>query len=109
MSDDHEIVSDDQPTIAEQRAQEEVTVDLRGCARCHGEGHPQLTFRKLTFPFEPDVGDEYTHWAPCPANGEPILMIIKSRDEIQTSVSQPVEPRPEDEEDGMRTKKEIRP
>lgn len=54
-----------------------ITVDLTGCARCHGEGHPQITFQPLTHPFtaEPGVAAyTFTHWAPCPANGEPILL-----------------------------------
>lgn len=51
------------------------TVDLRGCARCLGDGHPGLEFKPLTHPVE--IGDEvrYTHWALCPTNGEPILML----------------------------------
>jgi len=53
---------------------ETITIDLRGCARCHGDGHPQITFEPLTHPFVEDSGTELTHWAPCPTNGEPILM-----------------------------------
>jgi hypothetical protein len=50
------------------------TMDLVGCARCHGEGHPRLVFMPLEFPIEiPGSGRVFTHWAPCPANGEPIL------------------------------------
>lgn len=50
-----------------------VTFDLNGCARCDGEGHPGLTFEPLTYPLE--IGDAVlTHWAPCPTNGEPILL-----------------------------------
>jgi hypothetical protein len=53
---------------------ESITYDLVGCARCHGDGHPQITFEPLTFPYVEDNGTEMTHWAPCPTNGEPILM-----------------------------------
>lgn len=53
----------------------EFVMDLVGCARCHGDGHEKLTFKKLTHAFEPDgVKEAYTHWAACPTNGEPILM-----------------------------------
>lgn len=53
-------------------------VDLKGCARCWGDGHDALTFEPLTHPVELDSDAEpsFTHWAPCPTNGEPILMRI---------------------------------
>ena len=44
------------------------TGTVRACARC-GLDHPELTFKPLTSP----CGD-FTHWCPCPTNGEPILM-----------------------------------
>lgn len=55
---------------------EAFTSDLVGCARCHGDGHPALRWEPLTHPVPSDVeGDPpWTHWAPCPTNGEPILM-----------------------------------
>lgn len=56
---------------------EEITFDLKGCARCHGDGHEQLTFRKLTYPLASVTaidGVKLTHWASCPTNGEPILL-----------------------------------
>lgn len=47
---------------------------LTGCARCGGE-HENIEFKPLTMPCEPDQdGTQITHWAPCPTNGEPILM-----------------------------------
>lgn len=54
-----------------------ITIDVNGCARCRGAGHPNLTFLPLTRPFELSVdGVEiiFSHWAPCPTNGEPILL-----------------------------------
>jgi hypothetical protein len=49
------------------------TTSITGCARCHGDGHPDLTFSPLTHPVVL-LGDlELTHWAACPVNGEPIL------------------------------------
>lgn len=54
---------------------EAFTMDLVGCARCHGDGHPGLRFEPLTFPVEMGLPGAavMTHWAPCPTNGEPIL------------------------------------
>lgn len=55
-----------------------VTFDLNGCARCHGDGHKQLEFRRLTHPMVPlgaPPDKALTHWALCPTNGEPILML----------------------------------
>lgn len=40
------------------------------CARC-GKDHPDVTFE----PFKRPHG-EWTHWAACPTNGQPILMRI---------------------------------
>lgn len=53
-----------------------ITLDLNGCARCNGDGHPGITFQPLTHPVEIG-GHMLTHWAPCPTNGEPILMEIR--------------------------------
>jgi hypothetical protein len=50
-------------------------LDLEGCARCHGEKHNNLEFKKLTNPMV--VGDvTITHWAMCPSINEPILLQI---------------------------------
>jgi len=52
---------------------------LTGCARCHGEGHDHLDFQPLTHPFTAEDNGRpfsFTHWCPCPANGEPILFGI---------------------------------
>jgi hypothetical protein len=40
---------------------------LIGCARCMGN-HPGIVFKPLTIP------GRHSHWAPCPATGEPIMM-----------------------------------
>jgi hypothetical protein len=47
----------------------EVTIDIIGCARCHGPGHEGLVFKRLTYPCR-----DLTFWAPCPTNGEPIML-----------------------------------
>lgn len=54
---------------------QEITFDLVGCARCDGDGHPGLTFTKLTHPCL-----DFTHWAPCPTNGEPIMLAFADKD-----------------------------
>jgi hypothetical protein len=47
-----------------------VRTDVGRCAHCNYD-HPQLAFRKLRNP----IG-VWTHWAPCPTRGEPILLTI---------------------------------
>jgi len=42
------------------------------CARCEGTHH-DLMFRSFTHP-----SGEYTHFAKCPTNEEPILMVIEN-------------------------------
>lgn len=55
---------------------EPLIMDIVGCARCHGEGHEGLFFYELAHPVETREGEVLaTHWARCPTNGEPILMI----------------------------------
>jgi len=48
-------------------------VTVRDCARCGGT-HSDLTFRKFSRPA--GGSDEWTHWVPCPATGEPIIMQV---------------------------------
>jgi hypothetical protein len=55
---------------------DKISFDQVGCARCDEVGHEGMVFTKLTHPFEPTEGDVWTHWAPCPTNGEPILLQI---------------------------------
>lgn len=51
-----------------------MTQNLVGCARCHGPGHEGLVFAQLHHPFVGDDAIAYTHWAPCPTNGQPIML-----------------------------------
>lgn len=52
-----------------------VKTDLVGCARCGADGHAGIVFRPLARPLVlPDSAIVLTYWAPCPTNGEPILM-----------------------------------
>lgn len=54
-----------------------ITISIENCPRCAGD-HGRLTEQPLTRPMAPYVptGGEptFTHWALCPANGEPILV-----------------------------------
>lgn len=58
-----------------------ITFDQEGCARCGGDGHPGITFTRLTHPSEPCPGMRGTHWAPCPTNGEPIILFFFDKPE----------------------------
>lgn len=51
--------------------------DVRNCAR-RGGNHPKVVFRKLTQAMSPlDAGGRsWQFWAPCPSNGEPIMMQV---------------------------------
>lgn len=52
------------------RLGETIATDITGsCARCGGQ-HEGLSFRPLSRP------TDWTHWAPCPENGEPIMLKI---------------------------------
>lgn len=55
---------------------EEFTCSIRGCARCHGDGHDDVVWVPLLYPaLDVDGRVVATHYAPCPTNGQPILMI----------------------------------
>lgn len=54
-----------------------------GCARCDADGHDDLTFKPLTNSVLLYAAYEATHWCPCPANGEPILMATFSADNLK--------------------------
>lgn len=50
-------------------------ISVRGCARC-GQNHDNLEFHPLTRAMSDSEG-QWTHWAACPTNGEPILMKVQ--------------------------------
>lgn len=53
---------------------------LENCARC-GETHYDIRFYQLTREIVvPSTLQIYSHWAPCPTNGEPILMRIEAKE-----------------------------
>lgn len=45
---------------------------VRGCARC-GADHNEIQWEHLERPIRDTDGTEWTEWAPCPQNGQPIL------------------------------------
>jgi hypothetical protein len=46
------------------------------CARCGGE-HEGIKAEILSRPITPPGTEQiWTHWAPCPANGQPILVRV---------------------------------
>lgn len=51
---------------------------LQRCARCKGD-HFDVQFRRLTHPIRDDDGTVWAWWAPCPTNGEPILLREEAR------------------------------
>lgn len=58
------------------------TLSIVGCARCHGDGHADLRFESLDHPVEAGMDKEgdlivFEWWAPCPTNGQPILLAVK--------------------------------
>lgn len=52
-----------------------ITFDQVGCARCDGDGHPNLTFTRLQRPVAFET-TRLTHWATCPVTLEPILLMV---------------------------------
>lgn len=63
---------------------------VRNCARCGGD-HNEIQWEKLERPILDEAdGIEWTHWAPCPKNGQPILMReAPSKETTENSVSTP--------------------
>lgn len=52
-----------------------VRTDVRSCARCGGN-HRGLVFEQLERAIEFGGSESpMTHWAPCPANGQPVLLL----------------------------------
>ena len=51
-------------------------INVKHCARCERD-HDDLEFAAFTkHPIQHADGEVFTHWALCPANGEPILMRV---------------------------------
>lgn len=48
---------------------------VRRCQRCGGR-HDDVTFQPLARPVEVEGAAAFTHWAPCPTTGEPMLAAV---------------------------------
>jgi hypothetical protein len=53
-----------------------------GCSRCDAIGHANVTFQPMARPMELVGSPPLTHWAPCPTNGDPILMFVDPGDNV---------------------------
>lgn len=72
---------------------EDLTIDMKGCARCHGPGHDGIVFKPLDYPVPVWVGERLihvnaTHWAPCPTNGQPILLTRIKKEDSMSEIDQ---------------------
>jgi hypothetical protein len=47
---------------------------LANCARCGGDHPDRLEWRRFGRPVVIDERTWFSHWAPCPSTGEPILL-----------------------------------
>lgn len=67
--------------------QNNITLKFLGnCARCGGN-HKDIEFKAMANALE-----QYTHWAPCPNNGDPILLeILAAEDTNQPELNLPLE------------------
>lgn len=55
-----------------------MTSGVIGCARC-GQDHEPLDFKAFERPVVDQDGTTWTHWAPCPTNGDPILLMTRTK------------------------------
>ena len=53
-------------------------VNLSNCVRCKQE-HNDLEFQQFTYPILDPEGS-WTHWALCPTNKEPLIIMITIED-----------------------------
>lgn len=74
--------------MSDDQERQVVVTSITGCARCHGSGHDDLPFERLTHPME--FGDQLfaTHWAMCPRVDEPIMMIILRVEDVELTDTQ---------------------
>lgn len=56
-----------------------VVTGLVNCARCKGTHEEPMNFTRLEHPFVEGDGTAYTHWCPCPVNGQPVMLTREAR------------------------------
>lgn len=56
-------------------------ISMSNCSRC-GVGHTDVETEKLEHPFAPPecAPVVWTHWARCPSNGQPIMVMLAGDD-----------------------------
>ncbi len=64
----------------------DIVINQVGCARCDGDGHPNIVFHPFTRPIEVD-GIKLTHWAMCPTVNEPIVLMSIAAEQIDVGVN----------------------
>lgn len=54
-----------------------MNANVGNCARC-GDDHERLEFEELEQPIGDGDGTSWDYWAPCPNNGQPVLLRVDS-------------------------------
>lgn len=60
--------------------EDSITTTVGNCARC-GNDHVDIVFRQFTSPVMSSDDIEFSHYALCPTNGEPILMYVTEKEQ----------------------------
>jgi len=60
-----------------------MTCDVVACSRCGGD-HRAVRFEPMARPFAPAEAAPivWSHWAPCPTNGQPIMWAMKTTETL---------------------------
>lgn len=60
---------------------------ITNCSRCGGD-HDDLEALELAIPFAPPecAPITWTHWAPCPTNGQPIMVSVRDEADLSTEI-----------------------
>jgi hypothetical protein len=53
-------------------------VRIKSCTRCH-KSHDELEFHEFNTPVYEGDSLIWTHWAMCPDNYEPILLLVEEK------------------------------
>ena len=55
---------------------------ISNCARC-GQDHEDIEYESFTHPIVDSDRTEWTHFAKCPTNGQPILIKMEPKAEVE--------------------------